>query len=231
MAAPSVSLLTLDDYCLANVFRYFTLDELMVNLGKVHPRIDNAIERQLHRYRHIEFSMRFPPQYDKNQFQILGQYVEVVNINVGYSIRPENVLSILQPLCVGAKESGKLKALKIQHANITTDYINVIHLVAPLLLELDLSRCDVEDLTQLNMILTSATKLKTLALNNKDVEGLDTSLFSRLHVFKINWLMGTNLLNVTAINQQFPFLTIAIYKSNQVDIYGPPLIKNTGYFH
>ncbi|XP_030243108.1 uncharacterized protein LOC115563768 [Drosophila navojoa] len=191
MAAPSMSLLSLDDDCLANIFKYLVLDELMELLGKVHPRIDYAIERQLHRFRIFEFSMRFPPKYETDQLRTLGKYIKYININVGYSIHQEDALAILRPLCMGAKESGRINALKIQHANITIEYMDVIRLVAPLLLKLDLRCCDVEDSDQFSLLLDSAIKLKILALNYKDVIGLGSMLLSRLSILKVNWVAGT----------------------------------------
>ncbi|XP_017857836.1 PREDICTED: uncharacterized protein LOC108610321 isoform X1 [Drosophila arizonae] len=221
MTAPSMSLLSLDDYCLANIFKYLVLDELMVLLGKVHPRIDNAIQRQLRKYRNFEFSMRFPPQYETDQLRTLGKYIQHININVGYSIYQEDVLAILRPLCMGAKESGRIKGLKIQHANITMEYLDVIRLVAPLLLELDLRCCDVEDSDQLSLLLNSASQLKMLALNNKDVIGLEATLLSRLRILQINWVVGSNLSYVTTISHLFPFLKVAVYQGNLETLYLP----------
>ncbi|XP_064547680.1 uncharacterized protein LOC135434878 isoform X2 [Drosophila montana] len=231
METYSTSLLVLNDDCLDNIFQYLTLEELILLFGKVHPVIDDAIDRQLHRFRHFEFSMRFPPQYDANQLLALGRHLQSININVGYSVRSDSVLALLQPLCVGAEEGARLRALKIQHANITSDYIKVISLVAPLLLELDLSRCDVQEPSQLTLLLRSATKLKTLALSNRDAAGLEPSVLSRMHLLKVNWLVGTELFDVASVNQKYPFLSIIVYQSNHVDVYGPPVARNIGYFH
>ncbi|XP_030562000.1 uncharacterized protein LOC115763528 isoform X2 [Drosophila novamexicana] len=231
MEAYCTSLLILNDDCLDNIFQYLALEELIPLFGKVHPVIDAAIDRQLHRFRHFEFSMRFPPQYDAIQLLALGRHLQSININVGYSVRSDSVLALLHPLCAGAEEAGRLKALKIQHANITSDYIKVISLVAPFLLELDLSRCDVQEPSQLTLFLRSATKLRTLALSNRDAAGLEKSLLGRMQLLKVNWLVGTELFDVASVNQRYPLLSIIVYQSNHVDVYGPPVARNIGYFH
>ncbi|KAH8273864.1 hypothetical protein KR044_002415, partial [Drosophila immigrans] len=179
------SLLILNGDCLDNVFQYFSLDELMVIFGELHPFIDDAIQRQLHRFRDFEFSMRFPPLYNADQLQALGVHLRSLNVNVGYSSQSENVLSLLHQLFVGAQESGRLQALKMQHTNFTKDYVTIILPVAPTLCELDLSRCDIEDHSQLMLLLHSAARLETLALYNKDTACLDDSVLGRLRSLKI----------------------------------------------
>ncbi|KAH8376602.1 hypothetical protein KR093_000251, partial [Drosophila rubida] len=215
------SLLILNGDCLDNVFQYFTLDELMIILGKVHPFIDDAIQRQLHRFRDFEFSMRFPPQYNIDQLQTLGEHLRSLNVNVGYSTRSEDVLKLLCPLLVGAECSGRLQALKIQHTNFTGNYVAIIRPVVSTLRELDLSRCDIEDHSQLMTLLHSAVKLETLALYNKDMDCVDESVLNRLPSLKINWLVGTTLFNVSEVSRRHPLLHIKVYQSDNVDVYGP----------
>lgn len=203
----------------------------MALLGKIHPRVDNAIERQLHRYRNFQFSMRLPPQYETDKLRTLGQYIQYINLNVGYSIRQEDVLAILRPLCMGAKESGRIKALKLQHAKITSEYIDVIQLVAPLLVELDLSCCDVEDFDQLSKLLNSATQLKMLALNNTNAISLEPLLLNRLCILKINFVVGSNTWYIITISKMYPHLRIAVYQGNKVELYGPPPLNRAVYLH
>lgn len=203
----------------------------MVIFRNVHPLIDDAIERQLHRFRHFEFSMRLPPKYNAEQLQALGRNLHSLNVNVGYSIRADDVLILLHQLFVGAKEGGRFRALKIQHANITGDYVKEILTVAPMLRELNLSRCDIEDQNQLMLLLHSAKKLETLALYNKDAACLDEAILSRLRYFKINWLVGTTMFNVGEVSELHPHLSITVYQSSNVDTYGPPVARKPRYFH
>ncbi|XP_034101205.1 uncharacterized protein LOC117565930 isoform X1 [Drosophila albomicans] len=225
------SLLILNGDCLDNVFQFFSLDELMVIFGEVHPFIDDAIHRQLHRFRDFEFSMRFPPQYNEEQLKTLGGHLRSLNVNVGYSTRSVDVLKLLHQLFIGAKESGRLQALKIQHTNFTNPYMTIIMPVASTLRELDLGRCDIEDYNQLMLLLQSATNLEILALYNKDIACLDESVLNRLRSLKINWLVGTAMFDVSEISRKHPLLSIKVYHFDNVDVYGPPLIGKTGYFH
>ncbi|KAL7739900.1 hypothetical protein ACLKA6_003384 [Drosophila palustris] len=231
MDSSITSLLTLNDDCLDNIFQYFSLHELLAMFGNIHSLIDDAIERQLHRFRHFEFSMRSPPQYNGDQLQALGRHLQSLNVNVGYSIRANEVLILLHQLFLGARESERLRALKIQHANITSDYVKEMLTVVPLLRELNLSRCDIEDHNQLMLLLHSAKKLETLALYNKDAANLDKTILSRLRYFKINWLVGTTMFNVGEVSELHPHLSIAVYQSSNVDVYGPPVARKTKYFH
>lgn len=231
MNLSTISLIELNDDCLDNIFQYLSLDELMVIFGNVHPLIDDIIERQLHRFRRFEISMRFPPQYNGVQLQALGRHLQSLNINVGYSIRADEVLILLHQLFVGVKEGGRLRALKIQHANITSDYVKEILPIASLLRELNFSRCDIEDQNQLMLLLHSAKNLEILALYNKDAASLDETILSRLRHFKINWLVGTTLFDVNEVIELHPHLSITVYQSSNVDVYGPPVVRKPGYFH
>ncbi|XP_043070656.1 uncharacterized protein LOC6566465 isoform X2 [Drosophila grimshawi] len=234
MEVETTSLLILNDDCLDNIFVYFTLDELMLLFGSLHSLIDAAVERQLHRFRHFEFSMRFPPQYNEIQLQALGRHLQSLSVNVGYSVRSNSSVigQMLHPLLVGAAagEGGRLRALKIQHTYINSSYIKLISLVVHCLSELDLSRCDVDDTNEFMLLLRSATKLKALALYNEHAAVLEESLLSRLQLLKINWMVGTQLFDVAALNQKYPFLSIVVYQANQVDVYGPPAVGKIAYF-
>ncbi|KAH8403120.1 hypothetical protein KR222_005703, partial [Zaprionus bogoriensis] len=205
------TLLTLNADCLDNIFQYFQLEELMSLYNNVHCVIDEAIERQLHRFRHYEFSMRFPPPHNGQLLQALGRQLQSLNINVGYSTRPQQLLQLLQQLLLGAAQSGRLRALKIQHAYFTAEYVQVLLPIAATLQELDLSICEVKQQQQLELLLQASTQLQLLCLNNKDADKLQCRLLlDRLQCLKINWIIGTELFDVTALSQQHPALSIVV---------------------
>ncbi|XP_030377217.1 uncharacterized protein LOC115626104 [Scaptodrosophila lebanonensis] len=158
-----ITLIDMNDDCLDAIFKYLTLKELMSVYGETHVLIDEAVKRQFHRFRHFECTMREPPKYGEHKLQLLGRYLHSIFINVGYSIQARDALAILKPLCRGAKESGRLRALKLQHVTWTSEYVDVILLVANSLRLLDVSRCAFS-VTQLMSVLNSAPKLHTLKM-------------------------------------------------------------------
>lgn len=181
----------------------------MVLFGKVHSRFDEAIERQLHRFPHLEFCMRFPPTYNDEQLQALGRHLQSIQMNVGYSTNPKQLLRILQHLSIGAAATGRLRAVRIQHANITEDYVKVLLPLAPSLHELDLSVCEIKSKHQFDLLLQAATQLQTLCLYNNDAVNLDEGVLSRLKCLKIRCLLGIPLLiDMTGMKQKYPHLRI-----------------------
>lgn len=205
----SSTLLILNDDCLDNIFQYLKLDGLMLLFGQVHSRFDEAIERQLHRFPHLEFCMRFPPTYNDEQLQALGRHLQSIEMNVGYSTNPKQLLRILQHLSIGAAATGRLRALRIQHANITEDYIKVLLPVAPSLRELDLGICEIKSKHQFDLFLQAATQLQTLCLYNNDAVNLDEIVLSRLKCLKIRGLLDIPLLiDKTVMKQKYPHLSI-----------------------
>ncbi|XP_017853895.1 uncharacterized protein LOC108607528 [Drosophila busckii] len=214
------TILLLNDDCLVCIFQYLTLDELMALHGELNPRIDQILEQQLHRFKHFEFSMRFPPSYGWNQLQALGRHLHSLNVNVGYSIKAGEVLDLLPNLCLGAAQSGRLRVLKIQHVVLTGDYIEQILLVAPFLEELDISCSSIEDHLLPNM-LHLATNLKTLAVSSEAAAFLDISLLRSLWHLKINWIVGTPLIDCASLSKEYPLLNISVYQSNSVFKFGP----------
>lgn len=208
------TLLILNDDCLDNIFEYFKLDELMPLFGNVHSRFDEAIERQLHRFPHLEFCMRFPLTYNDEQSRALGRHLQSINVNVGYSTNQTHLLRILQHLSIGAAETRRLRSLKIKHAYFTEDYVKVLLPVAPSLRELDLSLCEIIDKNQFDLLLQAATNLQTLGVYNRYAKYLDELVLSRLKYLKINALYATKYFDKLETKEKYPHLSI---------IYDPPL--------
>ncbi|XP_016963621.1 uncharacterized protein LOC108033677 isoform X2 [Drosophila biarmipes] len=224
----NMDLLQLNDDCLDVVFNYLELHELLELYNEIQG-FQAAIERQLHRFRDFKFSMRHPPVFNEDLFTKLGHHLNSLHINVGYSTKDEGVLRYLNPLCQGASETGRLKALKLDHAKWSFNIIAAVGKVVPSLLFLDMRHCDVRDY-QIAQLLEGADKLKALALLHVNNQTGDSYL--QPHI--LNRLPSLKLIHITILGpvpfspedlaRQCPNLSFLITDLIQSDsqIYGPP---------
>ncbi|KAH8244794.1 hypothetical protein KR032_000469 [Drosophila birchii] len=224
-----MDLLQLHDDCLDLIFVNFKLDELLPLYKEVHNRFDEAIERQLHRFKNLEFSMRLPPPFHEDLMIALGRHLQRLHINVGYSTKDQDILRYLKPLCQGASESQRLRALKLEHAKWSPAILAAVQTVAPSLVFLDMRHCDVRDY-QIAQLLESADKLEALALlhvNNQTGDSyLDPRILNRapsLRSIHIT-ILGPLPLSPEDLAQQCPNLSLFISDvfNGELKIYGPP---------
>ncbi|KAH8305447.1 hypothetical protein KR018_005680 [Drosophila ironensis] len=158
-----MELLQLNDDCLDIIFNHFKLNKLILMYNEINSRFDGAIERQLPRFRNLEFTMRSPPIYCGNFFICLGRQLSSLHINVGYSIKDTDILRYLQPLCQGAAESRRLQAFKLSHIKWSSLIMTAVEQVLPFLRFLDLRNSDLQDF-QIAQLLKTADNLEILAL-------------------------------------------------------------------
>ncbi|XP_016939343.3 uncharacterized protein [Drosophila suzukii] len=223
-----MDLLQLNDDCLDIIFSYLRLDELLQLYNEIEC-FNVAIERQLHRFRDFKFSMRQPPVFNEELLSKLGHHLNSLHINVGYSTKDEDVLRYLNPLCQGASETRRLKALKLDHAKWSFNMIEAVGKVVPSLFFLDMRHCDVRDY-QIAQLLESADKLKALALLHVNNQTGDSYLQPQI----LNRLPSLKLIHITILGpvpfspedlaQQCPNLSFLITDLIKSDfkIYGPP---------
>ncbi|XP_017116732.1 uncharacterized protein LOC108138777 isoform X1 [Drosophila elegans] len=223
-----MDLLQLNDDCLDLIFSYLKFDELLPLYNELQC-FEGAIERQMHRFRDLKFSMRQPPVFHEDLMIKLGRHLNSLHINVGYSTKDEDVLRYLNPLCQGAAESRRMKALKLDHAKWSFDIFSAVDKVVPSLLFLDMRHCDVRDY-QIAKLLESADKLKALALLHVNNQTGDSYLEPKI----LNRLPSLKLIHITIIGpvpfapenlaQQCPNLSFLISDliNSDFKIYGPP---------
>ncbi|KAH8282203.1 hypothetical protein KR054_006113 [Drosophila jambulina] len=232
--------LQLNDDCLDLIFDNFKLDELLPLYKDIHIRFDEAIERQLHRFRDLGFSMRQPPLFHEGLMIALGRHLHSLHINVGYSTKDQDILRYLKPLCQGASESRRLRALKLDHAKWSPEILATVQTVAPSLLFLDMRHCDVRDY-QIAQLLESADKLQALALlhvNNQTGDSyLEPQILKRapsLRLIHIT-ILGPLPFSPEDLAQQCPNLSFLISDliNSEFKIYGPPgyLQNYYKYYH
>jgi len=223
-----MDLLQLNDDCLDIIFGYLSLEDLAPLYNEI-PCFGGAIERQLHRFRDLRFSMRQPPVLHEDLLIKLGGQLNSLHINVGYSTKDQDVLRYLRPLCQGAAESRRIRALKLDHAKWSAEIVGTVGQVVPSLLFLDMRHCDVRDY-QIAQLLQSADKLKALALLHIDNQTGDSylqpQLLNRLPSLKLIHLttlgsMGFNPENLTRLCPNLSFLVSDLIKGD-FKIYGPP---------
>ncbi|KAH8412569.1 hypothetical protein KR009_003171 [Drosophila setifemur] len=221
--------LQLPDDCLDLIFINFKLEELLALFNEIHIRFDEAIERQLRRFRDLEFSMRQPPVVKEEAMILLGRHLNSLHINVGYSTKDKDVLKYLNPLCQGASEGRGLKALKLDHAKWSSDILGAILKVVPSLLFLDMRHCDVRDY-QIRQLLESADKLSALALlhiNNQTGDSyLQPQLLNRVPSLRLIHIsvLGPLPFSPEDLAEQCPNLSFLISDliKSEFKIYGPP---------
>ncbi|XP_039484216.1 uncharacterized protein LOC120446985 [Drosophila santomea] len=223
-----MDLLQLNDDCWDIIFGYLSLEELAPLYNKI-PCFDGAIERQLHRFRDLRFSMRQAPAFHEDFLIKLGGQLNSLHINVGYSTKDADLLRCLKPLCQGASESRRIKALKLDHAKWSAEIVATVAQVLPSLLFLDMRHCDVRDY-QIAQLLESADELKALALLHVDNQTGDSYLqpqvLNRLPSLKLIHLttLGSMAFSPENLTRQCPNLSFLISDLIKGDfkIYGPP---------
>ncbi|XP_017069716.2 uncharacterized protein LOC108106951 [Drosophila eugracilis] len=230
-----MDLLQLNDDCLDLIFSYLSFNELWSLYDEVQG-FNEAIERQLHRFKDFKFSMRQPPAFKEDLIIKLGRHLNSLHINVGYSTKDEDVVRYLNPLCQGASDTCRMKALKLDHAKWSIDILGAVGKVVPSLLFLDMRHCDVRDF-QIEQLLESADKLKALALlhvNNQTGDSyLQPKILNRLPSLKLIHItiLGPEPFSPENLSQQCPnisFLITDLIKSD-FKIYGPPAYLQNYY--
>lgn len=228
-------LLQLNDDCLALIFANLEMADLLPLYNQIDCRFDEAIEGQLHRFRDLMFSMREPPVFNENLMLLLGRQLRSLHINVGFSTQEQKVLQYLKPLCQGASETRRLRALKLDHAKWSDDILTAVGKVMPSLVFLDLRQCDVRD-NQIKQLLESADKLQALALFHMNNETGDSHLQPQI----LNRAPSLTLVHITVLgpltvslddlSQQCPKISFIVKYliKNEVEEFGPP--ANFDYF-
>ncbi|XP_068145580.1 uncharacterized protein [Drosophila tropicalis] len=219
----------LNDDAIDLILNLLQLDELLSMYNEINPRLNDAIERQFYRFRHFDFSMRFPPRHDAGKLQALGRHLRSLHISVGYSIDKKDVIPILRPLCQGAAETQKLRALKFDHVSFTEEYVRTIQLVTPFLRILDMSHCDVRD-HMIVRLLENAKMLQHLVILNiyqlTGEEHLKPYTLNNLPCLKLICIMfvGNLPYKLDELSIQYPHLSFLVYDTvacNAFKIYGP----------
>ncbi|EDV54659.1 uncharacterized protein LOC6549485 [Drosophila erecta] len=223
-----MDLLQLNDDCLDTIFGYLSLEELAQLYNEI-PCFYGAIERQLRRFRDLRFSMRQAPAFREGFLIKLGGQLHSLHIIVGYSTKDEDVLRYLKPLCQGASESRRIRALKLDHAKLSAEIVGTVAQVVPSLLFLDMRHCDVRDY-QIAQLLESADKLKALAVLHIDNQTGDSYLqpqvLNRLPSLKLIHFITLRSMaffpeNLTLQCPSLSFLISDLIKGD-FKIYGPP---------
>ncbi|XP_016997351.2 uncharacterized protein [Drosophila takahashii] len=230
-----MDLLQLNDDCLEVIFSYLKLDELLPLYNAIQC-FNAAIERQLHRFKDFKFTMRTPPVFNEDLLIKLGHHLNSLHINVGYSTKDEDILRYLKPLCQGASETRRIKALKLDHAKWSFNMVEAVRQVVPSLLFLDMRHCDVRDY-QIAQLLESADKLKALALLHVNNQTGDSYLQPQI----LNRLPSLKLIHITILGpvpfspehlaEQCPNLSFLITDLIKSDfkIYGDPVYIQNYY--
>ncbi|XP_017153501.2 uncharacterized protein LOC108162997 isoform X1 [Drosophila miranda] len=226
---PKMNFLELHDDCLDNILLHFGFDEILPLFNELHTRFDEAIERQLHRFRDLQFSMRHPPPFHEGLMLLLGRHLNSLHITVGYSTSDRDFLRYLNPLCQGASESLRLRALKLDHAKWSPDIVNAVCKVARSLLFLDMRHCDVRDY-QITRLLESTDKMEALALlhvhNQTGDSYLQHNVLNRVPALKLIHItiLGILPFSPEELSQQCPHLSFLISDliNREFKIYGPP---------
>ncbi|KAH8350490.1 hypothetical protein KR067_003466, partial [Drosophila pandora] len=228
-------LLQLNDDCLDLIFANLEMDDLLPLYHQIDTRFDEAIGRQLHRFRDLMFSMREPPVFNENLMLLLGRQLRSLHINVGFSTQEKVVLQYLKPLCQGASETRRLRALKLDHTKWSDDILTAVGKVIPSLVFLDLRQCDVRD-NQIAQLLESADKLRALALLHINNQTGDSHWQPQI----LNRTPSLELIHITVLGplpfspeeltQQCPKISFIVRYliKNEVEAYGPP--ANLDYF-
>ncbi|SPP85490.1 uncharacterized protein LOC117587650 [Drosophila guanche] len=224
-----MNLLQLHDDCLDDILLHFGFDELLPLFNQLNRRFDDAIERQLHRFRYFQFSMRHPPAFNEGLMLLLGRHLNSLHITVGYSTSDKDILKYLNPLCQGASESLRLHALKLDHAKWSPDIVNAVCKVASSLLFLDMRHCDVRDY-QITRLLESADKMEALALlhvhNQTGESYLQYNILRKMPALKLIHItiLGILPFSPEELSQQCPHLSFLISDliNSELKIYGPP---------
>ncbi|XP_070133130.1 uncharacterized protein [Drosophila bipectinata] len=217
-------LLQLNDDCLDLIFANLKMEDLLPLYTEIDIRFDEAIERQLHRFRDLMFSMREPPVFNENLMILLGRQLRSLHINVGYSTQEKKVLKYLNPLCQGASETRRLRALKLDHVHWSHNIVAAVRKVIPSLSFLDLRQGQVND-DQITELLESADKLQALALFHLDLESLlEPQILDRMPSLTLVHLTTLWDLNVWDLSQQCPQISFfrRNLQTNEVEAYGPP---------
>ncbi|KAH8324544.1 hypothetical protein KR074_010410 [Drosophila pseudoananassae] len=222
-------LLQLNDDCLDAIFANLKMEDLLPLYTEIDIRFDEAIERQLHRFRDLVFTMREPPVFNENLMTLLGRQLKSLHINVGYSTQEKKVLQYLNPLLQGASETRRLRALMLDHTKWSNDILAAVEKVIPSLVFLDLRHCDVGD-DQITQLLESADNLRALALFHINHQTRDSYLQAQI----LNRMPSLTLVHITMLgslpfplwdlSQQCPKISFFVRNliTNEVEAYGPP---------